>query len=69
MTYVFIGIDGVYKAYGDDLYEVANDLDLPPGSYRVYSTSLMPDELISSRNIFMDNHLTFIMTYTRTAGA
>ena len=47
MTYVFNRVDGggIYKAYGDDLYKVADDLELPPGVYMVYSTPLMPDEI------------------------
>ena len=62
MTYVFIRVDGNdrYKAYGDDLYKVADDLELPPGVYMVYSTPLMPDE-ITNRLV----NLTFVMKYIR----
>lgn len=62
MTYVFNRVDGgdIYKAYGDDLYKVADDLELPPGVYMVYSTPLMPDE-ITNRRV----NLTFVMKYIR----
>ena len=62
MTYVFIRVDGNdrYKAYGDDPYKVADDLELPPGVYMVYCTPLMPDE-ITNRLV----NLTFVMKYIR----
>lgn len=71
MTYVFLNEEnGVYVvAYGNDLYDVAIDLDLSEGRYLVYETDLMPDQIDNPKLLAMQGKLKYVTLLTRCSGA
>lgn len=71
MTYVFLNEEkGTYAAaYGNDLYDVATDLDLSDGRYLVYETDLMPDQIDKPKLLVMQGKLKYVTLLTRCSGA
>lgn len=71
MTYVFFNEEnGVHVvAYGNDLYNVAIDLDLSEGRYLVYETDLMPDQIDNPKLLAMQGKLKYVTLLTRCSGA
>lgn len=73
-TYVFIafepGGEKFIAAYGD-LYEIINDLydNFAPGNYSVYETDLMPDQVLDTKKLRMENKLKYVTMYTKNPGA
>lgn len=51
MTFVFVPeygnakCEGTVAACGEDFREVAEDINLPQGTYKVYQTDNLPDEI------------------------
>ena len=67
MTYIFLDESNktYIAAYGEDLYEIAIDLNLSEGRYLVYETSLMPDEITNPKKLLIQGKIKFITTLTR----
>lgn len=71
MTYVFLEEEkGVYVvAFGNDLYDVAIDLDLENGKYIVYETDLMPDQIDNPKKLAIQGKIKYVTLLTRCTGA
>lgn len=66
MTFVFAEETNgsIYTACGDDFYDIAEDLELPAGTYMVYFTQLLPDEINKIGTKYL-KYLNYITRYVR----